>query len=180
MGPLFQMAREINQHNLDIQLVVLAGKNKALKGRLEAADWNQPTWVYPFTREMPMLMSAADMILTKAGAASVTEAITANLPIIISDVIPGQETGNVDFVVKSGAGLYPGSPEAVGETVAHWVRQGMSALEERAERAKAVARPNSAFDVADEIMHWAEEGRIPIYRRSLRNRIEEIRSNLMP
>ncbi|MEO1440019.1 MAG: glycosyltransferase [Chloroflexota bacterium] len=180
MGPLYQMAREINKYHLDIQLVVLAGKNKTLKGRLEAALWNQPTWIYPFTREMPTLMSAADIIVTKAGAASVTEAITAGLPIIISDVIPGQETGNVDFVVKSGAGLYPGSPEAVGETVAHWVSQGAKGLEARAAKARAAARPESAFEVADEIMHWAEKGRIPIYRRSLRTRIEEIRSNLMP
>jgi len=180
MGPLYQMAREINKHNLDIQLVVLAGKNKSLKGRLEAAHWNQPTWIYPFTREMPTLMSAADMIVTKAGAASVTEAITAGLPIIISDVIPGQETGNVDFVVNSGAGLYPGSPEKVGDTVAHWVHTGASALEERAARARAVAKPDAAFDVADEIMYWAEKGRIPIFRRSLRNRIDEIREDLMP
>ncbi|MEL6148560.1 MAG: glycosyltransferase, partial [Chloroflexota bacterium] len=163
MGPLYQMAREINKYHLDIQLVVLAGKNKTLKGRLEAALWNQPTWIYPFTREMPTLMSAADIIVTKAGAASVTEAITAGLPIIISDVIPGQETGNVDFVVKSGAGLYPGSPEAVGETVAHWVSQGAKGLEARAAKARAAARPESAFEVADEIMHWAEKGRIPIY-----------------
>jgi UDP-N-acetylglucosamine:LPS N-acetylglucosamine transferase len=129
---------------------------------------------------MPALMSAADLIVTKAGAASVTEAITAGLPIVISDVIPGQETGNMEFVVKNGAGEYPGSPEAVGHTVARWVREGRAGLERRAANARRIAQPDAAFKVADEVWHWAQQGRIPIYRRSLRHRIEEIRSNLIP
>ena len=180
MGSLYRIARAINQHNLDIQLVILAGKNRALKQRLEAADWHQPTWIYPFTREMPQLMSAADLIITKAGAASVTEAITAGLPIIISDVIPGQETGNMEFVVRNSAGAYPGDPEAVGRTVARWIAEGPAALEKRAANARSIARPEAAFEVADEIWAWAQKGHIPIYRRGLRERIEEIRSNLMP
>lgn len=180
MGPLYRMAREVDRHRLDIQLVVIAGKNKHLKHRLEACEWNQPTWIYPFTKEMPALMSAADLIVTKAGAASVTEAITAGLPIVISDVIPGQETGNMEFVVNNGAGEYPGSPEAVGHTVARWVREGRAGLERRAANARRIAQPDAAFKVADEVWHWAQQRRIPIYRRSLRHRIEEIRSNLIP
>lgn len=180
MGALYQLAREINKHSLNIQLVVVAGKNRQLKNRLEACAWNQPTWIYPFTREMPRLMSAADLIVTKAGAASVTEAITAGLPIIISDVIPGQETGNMEYVVQSGAGAYPGSPEEVGRTVAAWVREGEAGLAKRAARCAQIARPNAAFEVADEVWYWANQGRVPNTRRSFRARIEELRSNLMP
>jgi 1,2-diacylglycerol 3-beta-galactosyltransferase len=180
MGPLYRMAREINRHSLDIQLVVVAGKNRSLKNRLELAQWNQPTWIYPFTREMPRLMSAADLIVTKAGAASVTEAITAGLPIIISDVIPGQETGNMEYVVQSGAGEYPGSPERVGQTVAKWVREGQAGLEQRSERSRQIARPNAAFEVAEQVWQWANHGRIPNSKRGILNRIEEIRSNLLP
>lgn len=180
MGPLYRMARAINDQNLDIQLVVVAGKNKQLKRRLETAPWNQPTWVYPFTREMPRLMSAADLIVTKAGAASVTEAITAGLPIIISDVIPGQETGNMQYVVETGAGAYPGSPEAVGRTVAAWVREGEAGLARRAERARKIAQPEAAFSVAEEVWKWANTPRIPNDRRNLLARIEELRSQLTP
>ncbi len=180
MGPLFRMAREINAHNLDIQLVVVAGKNQSLKARLEAATWNQPTWIYPFTRDMPQMMSAADLIVTKAGAASVTEALTAGLPIIISDVIPGQETGNMEYIIESRAGVYPGTPEAVGHTVAAWVREGREALAVRAARSQAIAQPDAAFAVAEEVWEWANRGRIPIYRRTLRERVEEIRSQLIP
>ncbi|MEO0561386.1 MAG: glycosyltransferase [Chloroflexota bacterium] len=181
MGPLFQMAREINRHNLDIQLVIVAGKNKQLKRHLESVQWNQPTRIYPFTREMPRLMSGADIIVTKAGAASVTEAVTAGLPIIISDVIPGQETGNMEYVVKSGAGEYPGTPAAVGETVARWVKAGPTALAARAAKSASIARPDAAFDAAEAVYRWAQHGRITNDRRSsILNRIEDIRSNLLP
>jgi len=180
MGPLYRMAREINRQNLDIQLVIVAGKNKQLKRRLETSTWNQPTWIYPFTREMPRLMSAADLIVTKAGAASVTEAITAGLPIIISDVIPGQETGNMQYVVESGAGEYPGNPEAVGRTVATWINEGQEGLARRAERARQIAQPEAAFSVAEEVWKWANTPRITNDRRNLLARIEEIRSNLTP
>ena len=180
MGPLYRMAREINKQNLDIQLAVLAGKNKQLKSRLELAEWHQPTWIYPFTREMPTLMSAADLIVTKAGAASITEAVTAGLPIVISDVIPGQETGNMEFVVNSGAGEYPGSPQEVGRTVARWVREGQAGLAKRAAKSESIARPDAAFKVADEVWAQAQHGRIPTNRRGILHRIEEIRTNLLP
>ncbi|MFZ4813198.1 MAG: MGDG synthase family glycosyltransferase [Phototrophicaceae bacterium] len=180
MGPLYEMAREINSHKLDIQLVVVAGKNKRLKSRLETAEWNQPTWIYPFTRDMPTLMSAADLLVTKAGAASITEGLVAGLPMIISDVIPGQETGNVEYLLKMGAGVYPGTPDGVGRTVKAWVGEGQQGLLRRAQASRAVAVPDSAFTAATEIWEWTKVGKIPTDRRNLRSRIEEIRSSLMP
>lgn len=180
MGPLYRMARAINERELDIQLVVVAGKNKQLKARLEASLWNQPTRIYPFTRQMPRLMSAADMIVTKAGAASVTEATTAGLPLIISDVIPGQETGNMTYVVENGAGAYAPTPAEIGETVERWVKEGREGLAKRAEASRRIARPDAAFDVADEVWEWANYGRMPTNRRSIRNRLNDITSQFTP
>jgi 1,2-diacylglycerol 3-beta-galactosyltransferase len=180
MGPLYRMARAINDQQLDIQLVVVAGKNKSLKHKLESVAWDQPTWIYPFTREMPLLMSAADMIVTKAGAASISEAITAGLPLIISDVIPGQETGNMQYIVQNGAGAYPGSPEEVGRTVAKWVAEGRDKLRERAEAARRIAVPDAAYVVADEIMQQAQRERIPTQRRNLLQTLGNLRHHLIP
>jgi len=50
----------------------------------------------------------------------------------------------------------------------------------RAARSQAIAMPEAAFAVADEVWQWANGGRIPIYRRTLRERVEEIRSQLIP
>jgi 1,2-diacylglycerol 3-beta-galactosyltransferase len=87
MGPLYETARAIDQRRLDCQLMVIAGKNKALKERLDASTWNQPTRIYPFVKDMPRLMAAADILVTKAGPATISEACIAGLPLILSDAI---------------------------------------------------------------------------------------------
>ena len=125
-------------------------------------------------------MSAADMIVTKAGAASITEAVTAGLPLIISDVIPGQETGNMQYIVQNGAGAYPGNPEEVGRTVAKWVAEGREKLRERADAARRIAVPDAAYVVAEEIMQQAERGRIPTERRSFLQTLDHLRSQFIP
>jgi hypothetical protein len=82
--------------------------------------------------------------------------------------------------VESGAGEYPGNPEAVGRVVATWVREGEAGLARRAARARQIAQPEAAFSVAEEVWKWANTPRIANDRRNLLSRIEEIRSNLTP
>jgi processive 1,2-diacylglycerol beta-glucosyltransferase len=50
------------------------------------------------------LMSAADIVITKAGGLTVSEALTKRLPIIIYKPIPGQEQENAAYLEKIGAG----------------------------------------------------------------------------
>lgn len=87
MGPLYETAQAINALNQDIQLAIVAGRNKTLKEKLETAEWNQATHIYPFVTNMPQLMDAADIIVTKAGPATITEAAIAGLPMILMDAI---------------------------------------------------------------------------------------------
>ncbi|MBL8121064.1 MAG: galactosyldiacylglycerol synthase, partial [Anaerolineae bacterium] len=106
MGPLYEAARAINNRHLNCQIAIIAGRNQVLKDKLESDTWNQPTRVYPFVTNMPVLMAAADILVTKAGPATISEACIAGLPQILYDAIPGQETGNVEFVVQNNAGVF--------------------------------------------------------------------------
>lgn len=160
MGPLYETARAINNTQLDCQLAIVAGRNKSLKARLEAASWNQPTHIYPFVNNMPQLMDAADVIVTKAGPATVTEAAIAGLPMILSDAIPGQEDGNVEYVIENNAGAYAPQPLKVAEIVATWLAEGPEALQRRSRNARRISRPNAVWNIADEVMHWAKHGPI--------------------
>lgn len=160
MGRLHETARAINAKKLDCQLAVIAGRNKALKARLEAEQWNQPTHVYGFVNNMPQLMDAADIIVTKAGPATITEAAIAGLPMILMDAIPGQEEGNVDYVVEHDAGIYAPEPQRVATIVQQWLGEGREELNARADRARAIARPEAVWDIAEEVMQQAERGMI--------------------
>jgi 1,2-diacylglycerol 3-beta-galactosyltransferase len=59
MGPLEQMAEAIDRDRLPVALAVIAGRNQALKARLERRKWCVPTRVYGFVTEMPAFMRAA-------------------------------------------------------------------------------------------------------------------------
>ncbi|WP_119065419.1 MGDG synthase family glycosyltransferase [Aggregatilinea lenta] len=151
MGPVYATARALNQRRLDMQLVIIAGRNGTLRQQLEAVRWNQPTTILPFVNNMPELMAAADVLVTKAGPATICEACIAGLPVVLSGYVPGQEDGNVTYVVENGAGVYAPTARGVAQTVAAWLAEGPDGLARRSEAARALARPQAAWDIAEEI-----------------------------
>jgi 1,2-diacylglycerol 3-beta-galactosyltransferase len=148
MGPLYEIARAIAQARLPIQLVVIAGRNAALRKRLEATAWEIPVCVQGFVTNMPDWMHASDLIITKAGPSTITEALACALPIFLSGFLPGQETGNVTFVEQSGVGVLRKSPEEIAHTLGEWLMAGNDTLVRFAARAREVARPRAALEIA--------------------------------
>ncbi len=161
MGPVYDITRELNRRQLAMQLVVIAGRNRVLRRRLEAVRWNQPTLIYPFVNNMPELMAAADILVTKAGPTTICEACLAGLPIVLSGAVPGQEDGNVTFVVQSQAGAYAPGAQQVADTVAQWLAAGSGALSRRAAQARRLASPGAVWEIADEIHAQVQRGPLP-------------------
>ncbi len=94
-------------------------------------------------------MQAADFIVCKAGGLIVSESLAIGLPLLLVEAIPGQETGNAEYVVQGGAGaLVEDAPEAL-KTVFHWLNHEGAELKERAANAKHLGAPNAAARVAD-------------------------------
>ncbi len=147
-----------NHFGLPLQVAVTAGRDKQLLEKLNAMDWHIPAHIYGYVDNMPDMMLAADGIICKAGGLVVTEALAAGLPIVLIDVIPGQEEGNRDYVVKNGAGVMAAKPMQVLETLAHWTRDGGSGLRDAAENARRIGRPQAAMDAADLIWEAALGG----------------------
>ncbi len=151
MGPVYRTACAINDLKLDIQLAIIAGRNQRLQGRLEATHWNQLTHIYPFVDYMARLMTAADILVTKSGPATISEACVAGLPMILSGKVPGQEDGNVELVVENGAGVYAPAPDLVAQHLKEWVTGPPETLQTYASAATALGRPRAAWLVAEEI-----------------------------
>ncbi len=101
-GNIFEYIAALNKGNLDIQLVVVTGRNRALKKRLEenSSKFSFPMKVYGFSEQISDIMGASDLIITKAGPGTIREAISKSLPIILTSFLPGQEKGNVEYVLK--------------------------------------------------------------------------------
>ncbi|HEY6073848.1 MAG TPA: glycosyltransferase, partial [Anaerolineales bacterium] len=151
MGPLAKMAAAVDESGLDVGQVIVAGRNVGLKASLEAREWENPTFIYGFTREMPEFMRAADFIVTKAGPGTISEALNAHLPIILYSKLPGQEDGNVTFVVEEGAGVWAPTPQLVVRALTRWI----SRPHEKArivETCARLARPEAARLIAQSIV----------------------------
>lgn len=155
MGPLYQMASAIDSLDMPLQLVIVAGKNEALRQRLMAAEWRRPVHIYGFVRDMPDKMRASDLLVTKAGPATITEAFNVGLPVILSGMIPGQEYGNVRHVVDNGAGVYARSPQKVAQTVRAWLCDDPAQLNARQAVVRDLAHPDAVWQIAEKVWEYA-------------------------
>lgn len=90
-----------------LQLTVVCGRNAGLYRRLggRAARFGGRFRVLGWTDRMPELLLSHDLVITKAGGATVQEALAAKCPIVINQVIPGQEEGNALLVERLGVGV---------------------------------------------------------------------------
>jgi 1,2-diacylglycerol 3-beta-galactosyltransferase len=156
MGKVYKIARAVAKARVNAQLVVVAGRNKRLRRRLEKVDWEIPTTVFGFVTNMPELMGASDVIVTKAGPATISEALITGLPILLSGFIPGQEEGNVEYVMDRGVGTLTERHQLIAATLAQWLQPESETLIQMAQKAQRLGRPQAALDIAAEIVNLAQ------------------------
>jgi 1,2-diacylglycerol 3-beta-galactosyltransferase len=148
VGPLEQLARALSPLNCTV--AVVTGKNKNLKAEIEHQALPSNVKVYGYVEDMPGLMQAADVLVSKAGAATVMEALNSHLPIVFYAKLSGQEDGNVDFVVRAGAGFWAPKTNEVLSTVSQLVEN--PAELDRAQTACArISQPAAAQQIADAV-----------------------------
>ena len=135
------------------QMVVICGNNEKLKKELRERDYpdNINVVVRGFVDNIHEYMGASDCIVTKAGPGTIAEAMTRGLPIVLSSFLPGQEAGNVPYVVEGGFGLYPGpKPRKIASTVSKLIVDDKR-LATMSAKALAAARPEATQEIAKDI-----------------------------
>jgi 1,2-diacylglycerol 3-beta-galactosyltransferase len=147
MGPVEKISLAIAQANLPVTLVVVTGRNAELKQRLEARQWPMTTLIYGFVHEMPDFMRAADIMVTKAGPGSISEALNAGLPMILYSRLPGQEDGNVDYVISEGVGVWAPKASYIISVLHAWLTHPEQ-RELVADACCQAARPEAAREIA--------------------------------
>jgi 1,2-diacylglycerol 3-beta-galactosyltransferase len=154
------VAHVLNYSGLPLQLILVAGGDEERSGELQKTEWHRPAYVYNFVKNMPTMMRAADAIICKAGGLTVTESLACGLPLLLTDVIPGQETGNAEYVVNGGAGEMIDEPLKARETVCHWLLNDGALLKERSANAAKLGRPRAAYDIVERAWALAQRGPI--------------------
>lgn len=158
MGPVEETAKALGESLYDQelqkpigQLVVICGRNKKLAASLQSQEWKIPVKVRGFEKQMEKWMGSCDCIITKAGPGTIAEALIRGLPIILNDYIPGQEKGNVPYVVDNGAGVFTRSPKETARIVSEWFTTKTDERERMSENALRLAQPNAVFDIVKDI-----------------------------
>ncbi|PIS30602.1 hypothetical protein COT42_02565 [Candidatus Saganbacteria bacterium CG08_land_8_20_14_0_20_45_16] len=154
IGKMGEIVEALRQSNIKAKLIVIAGRNKKLEKKLKTVAKSSalPTEIYGFTDKVPEIMAESDIIITKAGPGTIAEAMAMNLPIIITDWLPGQEEGNVEFVVKENIGRVSREPDKVVEIVKEFMVPAR--LAELKQNIKRVSRPQAALGIAREIFSY--------------------------
>jgi 1,2-diacylglycerol 3-beta-galactosyltransferase len=147
MGPLFDVAVAIARPGGVFALAVVCGRNRRLKEHLEGQEWPVPVRIYGFEQRIPQMMQAADLLVTKAGPGTITEAINASLPMVLYSRLPGQEDGNVSYVVNQGVGTWAPGPERAASSVHRWLGDPR-AIQQAAAACRRIARPSAAMEIA--------------------------------
>src|SRR5262249_23129192 len=90
----------------DTHLTITVGRDAELKAKLleQAREHGDRVQVFGWTNQMPQLMMTHHLVIGKAGGATVQEAIAARCPMIVNQVVPGQEEGNARLIEELGLG----------------------------------------------------------------------------
>ncbi len=134
----------------NIELTVTAGKDQQLKVEMEkiAANHGSSATILGWSTEMPRLMCSHHILIGKAGGATVQETLAACCPMVITQVVPGQEEGNAQLVESGGCGVIAGHedkvPAAIDAALANDARQ----LRQWQQAIRRLSRPRAALDIA--------------------------------
>ena len=161
-GKLLPTTLALAKSKLPFHLVVVTGRNAALKAKLEeiAPKFEIPMTILGFRNDVPSLMRAADLLVTKAGPGTLAEASITEVPVVVYDFVPGQERGNLDYVRTNGIGVVALTSSDVVQSVSRIVHN-QERLAAMRMRQGNIAPRGSSRRIAELIAEIAISGHVP-------------------
>ncbi len=99
---ILSIYNDIVKISMDFQIIVITGKNEKLYSAFKETITTspKPTELIFFTNEVHKFMHSSNIIITKPGGLTISEALACNIPMVVFDAIPGQEQENAQFLVS--------------------------------------------------------------------------------
>ena len=144
-----------------VNLVVVGGRAAARteEARRFAAQSPHPTVALGYVTNVPDLMGAVDVLVTKAGGLTTTEALCRGLPMVVYRQIPGQEDSNAEFLVRHGAAVVTRTPAQLVATLTR-ILADPAERARRAAAARGLGLPDGASRVAERVREVLERRRV--------------------
>ncbi|MEI6634094.1 MAG: glycosyltransferase [Chlamydiota bacterium] len=148
-GDLQRLAVETGVRGGECRVVVVTGRNRRLYDTLrgQADIERHRITVLPVVERMDILMRAADLLVGKAGGMTSSEALATGLPMVLVDSLPGQERANATYLCRHGAAVQARGVEDAGQRAVE-IALDAGRLQEMGHRARALAKPDAASEIA--------------------------------
>ncbi len=150
MGPVEEILVALDNVSQPFQTVVVTGRNEELRRELAGQDRKHPTHILGFALNMHELMAISDLIISKPGGLTSSEALALGKPLFILNPIPGQEAANSDFLLERGAAIKVNRVEDLPYRLEQLL--GTRKLGQLSRAAKALGRPTAAPDICREVV----------------------------
>jgi len=149
IGPIRRMVMALDRTDSDVQIIVVSGQNAKLYSYFAAKSrrFKKKVVVTKYAENINELMSISDMIITKPGGLTVSEALAKGLPIVIINPIPGQEAKNTQFLTQHRVALRAKNESDLAILVDRLCRMP-SKLRAMKKASAILGRPGSALDTA--------------------------------
>lgn len=137
-----------------LSLTVTVGRDAALGRELAAAAavMKRPLEVLGWVKNMPQVLMSHHVLIGKAGGAATQETLAAHTPMLITQVVPGQEEGNAQLVLENECGTMATTPAMVRETLQDLAQDNFARWNHWAAQTAKIGRPDSARTVARAIL----------------------------
>jgi processive 1,2-diacylglycerol beta-glucosyltransferase len=159
VGPVADILNELNKIQTPMQVIVVCGRNDALKRKLAAITHRHTTRVLGFATNMHELLAVSDLILTKPGGLTSSEALAMGKPLMILNPIPGQEAANSDFLLEKGAAVKVNCLEDLPFKIEQLLQS--KKLTQMSRAARVLGKPRAAFEVCETVLERFDEANAP-------------------
>jgi len=135
-----------------VALTVAVGHNERLGHRLRRQAGDRNLEIVGWAPDMPRLMAGHHVLVGKAGGATVQECLAAGTPMIISQIVPGQEEGNATLILDAGAGFHAESPAEIRDQINALFAGDGNRWARAAEAARTLGTPGAARQIAHHVI----------------------------
>lgn len=178
-GPIRSIALRISELlGDDDSLIIVCGSNRQLVKDLEFLTGDDiRIKICGFTDKMSIYMDAADLIITKAGGLSTTEAVAKRLPILYIDAVPGCESRNIEFMTQNAYALEAETASGVADLVGTCM-SGAVDMMEMVRRRESEFPFEAAKTIYERVLE--EYKRFDEARSTVKEQVQEAPSKLLP
>ncbi len=140
-----QMASELASIQKNTNIIIITGRDEKIKPKMDKFA-SENVKVLGWVNNMPDFIKNSDIVITKAGGATVMECLAAQKPMLISSIIPGQEEGNAELIERYNLGFILEKENQGG--ILHAIETVRTNYDEYLTNIKKVSKPEAAINIA--------------------------------